>query len=136
MSRPEIHLTSPQQLRRQSETRERGQVGAMLSLAKSGNNNMNLYLVGAEDAEYTVDCFTKMEAVWTAVAQDHSNDLGKQAYALKTANMYWQMHEDAEKKFADVGGTWPSAGVSLAQHIRSKLPDVRIDWDAGVAENN
>jgi len=32
-------------------------------------------------------------------------------YALKTANMYWQMHEDAEKKFADVGGTWLSGGL-------------------------
>ena len=58
-----------------------------------------------------------MEAVWTTLAEDYSNDPGKQAYALKTANMYWQMREDAEKKFADVGGTWPSAGVSLAQHI-------------------
>ncbi|KAJ7908620.1 hypothetical protein B0H13DRAFT_2496540 [Mycena leptocephala] len=75
-----------------------------------------------------------MEAVWTTFAQDHSNDPGKQAYALKTANMYWQMREDAEKKFSDVAGTWPSAGVSLAQHIRSERPDARIDWDAGVAE--
>jgi hypothetical protein len=39
---------------------------------------------------------------------------------MKTANMYWQMRKDAEKKFADVGGTWPSVGVSLAQHIRSE----------------
>ena len=61
-----------------------------------------------------------MEPIWTALAQDHSNDPGRQAHALKTANMYWQMHEDAEKKFANVGGTWPSAGVSLAQYIRSE----------------
>ena len=32
-----------------------------------------------------------MEAIWTTLAEDHSNDPGKQAYALKTANMYWQM---------------------------------------------
>jgi hypothetical protein len=55
---------------------------------------------------------------------------------LNIANMYWQMREDVEKEFADVGGTWPSAGVSLAQHIRSERPDARIDWDAGVAEND
>ncbi|KAJ7094336.1 hypothetical protein C8R44DRAFT_749527 [Mycena epipterygia] len=72
----------------------------------------------SQEFRRAIQGFTKMEAVWTTLAQDHSNDPGKQAYALKTANMYRQMCKDAEKKFADVGGTWPSAGVSLAQHIR------------------
>ena len=67
-----------------------------------------------QEFQQAVQGFTKMEAIWTTLAEDHSNDSGKQAYALKTANMYWQMREDVEKKFADVAGTWPSAGVSLA----------------------
>jgi hypothetical protein len=84
----------------------------------------------AQELRRAIQGFTKMEAIWTSLAEDHSNEPGKQAYALKTANMYLKMCEDAEKKFADAGGTWPSAGVSLAQHIRFERPDTRIDWDA------
>ncbi|KAJ7087124.1 hypothetical protein C8R44DRAFT_752302 [Mycena epipterygia] len=73
----------------------------------------------AQEFRRAIQGFTKMEAIWTALAKDHSNNPGKQAYALKTANMYSQMCKDGEK-FTDVGGTWPSGGFSLAQHIRSE----------------
>jgi hypothetical protein len=59
----------------------------------------------AQEFRRAIQGFTKMEAVWTTLAEDHSNDPGKQAYALNIANMYWQMREDVEKEFADVGGT-------------------------------
>jgi len=71
--------------------------------------------------------FNKMETVWTALAHDHQEDPGKKAYALKKANMYQEMGKDAQENFAKVGGTWPRAGVSLAQHIKSERPDQKID---------
>ena len=80
--------------------------------------------------------FNRMETVWTALAHEHAEDPGKKAYALKTANMFQEMGKDAQEKFTKVGGTWPQAGVSLAQHIKSERPDQKIDWDAGIAEDN
>jgi hypothetical protein len=80
--------------------------------------------------------FDKMESVWTALANDHENDPGKQAYALKTANMYQEMQEDVQKKFHKVGGTWPRSGVSFAEHIKSERPDRKIDWEAIIAGEN
>lgn len=53
-----------------------------------------------------------METIWTALAQEHNINPGKQAYALKTASMYSQICKEGEKKFADVRGTWPSAGAT------------------------
>ncbi|KAJ7082322.1 hypothetical protein C8R44DRAFT_753804 [Mycena epipterygia] len=40
--------------------------------------------------------FIKMETVWNTLAQDHKDNPGKQAYALKTANIYHKMCEDAQ----------------------------------------
>jgi hypothetical protein len=77
-----------------------------------------------------------METIWTALAHDHQEDPGKTAYALKKANMYQEMEKDVQEKFAKVGGTWPRAGVGLAQHIKSECPDQRIDWHASIAEEN
>ncbi|KAJ7745796.1 hypothetical protein DFH07DRAFT_776566 [Mycena maculata] len=90
----------------------------------------------AQEFRQAIQGFTKMETIWTALAQQHNINPGKQAYALKTASLYSQMHTEGEKKFVDVGGTWPSAGVSLTQHIKSERPDGMIDWDAVVADNN
>ncbi|KAJ7764057.1 hypothetical protein DFH07DRAFT_770706 [Mycena maculata] len=90
----------------------------------------------SQEFRRAIQGFTKMETIWTALAQEHNINPGKQAYALKTASIYSQMRKEGEKKFADVGGTWPSAGVSLAQHIKSERLDGMIDWDAVVAENN
>ncbi|KAJ7755315.1 hypothetical protein DFH07DRAFT_743385 [Mycena maculata] len=81
----------------------------------------------------TIQGFNKMETVSTALAHDHEEEPGKKAYALKVANMYQEMGKDAQEKFAKMGGTWPRAGVSLAQHIKS---DQKIDWDASMAEGN
>ncbi|KAJ7476653.1 hypothetical protein FB451DRAFT_1173522 [Mycena latifolia] len=72
--------------------------------------------------------FNKMEATWTALAHDHENEPGKKVYALKVA--------DAQEQFKKVGGTWPKAGVSLAQHIKSERPDPKIDWAAVIAEDS
>ncbi|KAJ7302508.1 hypothetical protein DFH08DRAFT_826531 [Mycena albidolilacea] len=60
----------------------------------------------------------------------------RRLYALKKANMYQEMGKDAQEKFAKVGGTWPRAGVGLAQHIKSEHPDQKIDWDASIVEEN
>ena len=46
------------------------------------------------------------------------------------------MGKDAREQFKKVGGTWPKAGVSLAQHIKSERPDPKIDWAAVIAEDN
>jgi hypothetical protein len=40
-----------------------------------------------------------METVCAALVNDHKNDPGKQAYALKKANMNWEVQEDAQEKF-------------------------------------
>ncbi|KAJ7493919.1 hypothetical protein FB451DRAFT_1020845, partial [Mycena latifolia] len=80
--------------------------------------------------------FNKMEATWTALAHDHENEPGKKVYALKVAGMYRQMGKDAREQFKKVGGTWPKAGVSLAQHIKSEHPDPKIDWAAVIAEDS
>ncbi|KAJ7808095.1 hypothetical protein B0H14DRAFT_2609208 [Mycena olivaceomarginata] len=90
----------------------------------------------AQEFHCAIQGFNKMETVWTALAHDHQEDPGKRAYALKKVNMYQEMGKDAQEKFAKVGGTWPRAGVGLAQHIKSERPDQRIDWDASIAEEN
>ncbi|KAJ7838809.1 hypothetical protein B0H14DRAFT_2361481, partial [Mycena olivaceomarginata] len=89
----------------------------------------------AQEFHHAIQGFNKMETVWTALAHDQE-DPGKKAYALKKANMYQEMGKDAQEKFAKVGGTWPRAGVGLAQHIKSERPDQRIDWDASIAEES
>ncbi|KAJ7805868.1 hypothetical protein B0H14DRAFT_2610939 [Mycena olivaceomarginata] len=90
----------------------------------------------AQEFHCAIQGFNKMETVWTALAHDHQEDPGKRAYALKKVNVYQEMGKDAQEKFAKVGGTWPRAGVGLAQHIKSERPDQRIDWDASIAEEN
>ncbi|KAJ6477732.1 hypothetical protein C8R45DRAFT_791295, partial [Mycena sanguinolenta] len=50
--------------------------------------------------------FEKMKTVWTALADDHKNDPGRQAYALKTSNMYQEMENKGGEKFCEVGGEW------------------------------
>ncbi|KAJ6489120.1 hypothetical protein C8R45DRAFT_929812 [Mycena sanguinolenta] len=42
----------------------------------------------AQEFRRAIQGFDKMEAVWTALANEHKNDPGKQAYALKTANIF------------------------------------------------
>ncbi|KAJ7732066.1 hypothetical protein DFH07DRAFT_755417 [Mycena maculata] len=90
----------------------------------------------AQEFRRAIQGFNKMGTVWTALAHDHEEEPGKKAYALKVASMYQEMGKDAQEKFAKVGGTWPRAGVSLAQHIKSERPDQKIDWDASIAEGN
>ena len=46
------------------------------------------------------------------------------------------MGKDAREQFKKVGDTWPKAGVSLAQHIKSERPDPKIDWAAVIAEDS
>ena len=77
-----------------------------------------------------------MHSVWTALTHDRENEPGKKAYASKVARMYDQMGKDAQQQFEKVGGTWPKAGVSLAQHIKSEHPDPKIDWAAVIVEEN
>ncbi|KAJ7833328.1 hypothetical protein B0H14DRAFT_2591522 [Mycena olivaceomarginata] len=89
----------------------------------------------AQEFRHAIQEFNKTETVWTALAHDHQEDPGKKAYVLK-ANMYQEMGKDAQEKFAKVGGTWPRAGVSLAQRIKSECPDQKINWDASIAEKN
>ncbi|KAJ7690290.1 hypothetical protein B0H14DRAFT_2652467, partial [Mycena olivaceomarginata] len=90
----------------------------------------------AQEFHRAIQGFNKMETVWTALAHDHREDPGKKTYALKKANMYQEMGKDTQEKFAKVGGTWPRAGIGLAQHIKSEHPDQKIDWDASIAEEN
>jgi hypothetical protein len=89
-----------------------------------------------QEFHHAIQGFNKMETVWTALAHDHREDPGKKAYALKKVNMYQEMGKDAQEKFAKGGGTWPRAGVGLAQHIKSEHPDQKIDWDTSIAEEN
>ena len=90
----------------------------------------------AQEFHCAIQGFDKMKTVWIALADDHKNDPGRQAYALKTANMYQEMEKHAPEKFREVGGTWPPNGVSLAQHIRSEQPDQKVDWDAIIVEED
>ncbi|KAJ7327997.1 hypothetical protein DFH08DRAFT_816173 [Mycena albidolilacea] len=67
----------------------------------------------AQESHHAIQGFNKMETVWTALAHDHQEDPGKKAYALKKANMYQEMGQDVQDKFAKVGGTWPELELVL-----------------------
>ena len=93
-----------------------------------------LKIVGQE-FRCAVQGFNKMHSVWTELAHDHGNDLGRKAYASKVASMYEQMEKNMWQQFEKVGGTWPKVGVSLVRHIKS-CPDPSIDWTAYVEQDD
>ncbi|KAJ7883909.1 hypothetical protein B0H14DRAFT_2564680 [Mycena olivaceomarginata] len=87
--------------RKLSATEEAEYVADSAKIWKDGKRRLKFWHKSA------IQGFNKMKTVWTALADDHKNDPGRQAYALKTANMYEEMEKHAQESFREVGGLGP-----------------------------
>jgi hypothetical protein len=68
-----------------------------------------------------------MSRTWISLAAA-STKVGYAAYARQKADMFHKMAEDARNRFKTAKGTWPSDGVTVAEHAQINRPPVRIDW--------
>lgn len=88
-----------------------------------------------------------MDTVWTQLASGNSTSYrlqctdnkdptsGYRVYATQKAAMYRQMALDARKRFLDVGGSWPSEGETLCEHVKRHRPVMEVDWELVAADN-
>ncbi|THU87140.1 hypothetical protein K435DRAFT_842642 [Dendrothele bispora CBS 962.96] len=85
-----------------------------------------------EEFRRAIRACDKMELVWRRLAETSEGKgqgyRGYRAYACHQAEVYRERGREGRAKFEAAGGTWPTAGTRLVDHLKAERPNWEIDW--------